>query len=224
MKSKIALCIIAALSVANGATLSFSTSTVYSSGYDSLSTPGLTAGQKLLWGVIVDTAGNGVSGNYKPDSVSYLAGSYQLVTATGLPSDDVLVIGTTGNLMSLTTAGNDGTPIGTNRISSIVVNFATVGTAVIGANNPFSIVWFDKLATGGTASGSDAFGLFTIQTALPTTANSLVLPSANSGAPIYAPLFVGNDEIKTQGFAFIPETSTALLGALGALGLLRRRR
>lgn len=211
----------------NAATLSFGTSTVFASNWGSPDGPN----RQLVWGVVVDTAGDGFAAGSYLSGINYATGYQRLSTSAGL-TDDVLVIHTAGNIMSLTTAANDGgTPIGTNRIGSTVVNFGNYGpvgdTVAIGASNPFAIIWFNKTALGGTAADGDDYGLFTIQAPSPTTTNSLVLPTANSGAPSFAPLFAGNDALRPMGFEFasaIPEPSTMLLGALGALGLLRRRR
>jgi len=57
-----------------------------------------------------------------------------------------------------------------------------------------------------------------------TTANKL--PGAD-GSYSYASVFDGPDAAKNMAYTLgvaVPEASTALLGALGALGLLRRRR
>jgi hypothetical protein len=77
------------------------------------------------------------------------------------------------------------------------------------------IVWFDATALGGTIQGGDKYG------ALPLPAFTI---PADGAAVNFSSNFVGVEPVRMADMTFVPETSTALLGALGALGLLRRRR
>jgi hypothetical protein len=99
----------------------------------------------------------------------------------------------------------------------------------------FAIVWFDTLTTAGTDTvASGAFGI--------ARGADWTLPAADSGSFTFGTGVTNLDQLTLgatatapsgQGVAFatngaslsvIPEPSAALLGALGALGLLRRRR
>jgi MYXO-CTERM domain-containing protein len=174
----------------------------------------------LTWGIIVDGVGNGLvttPGAYNVPS--FAAGSSTVLgLAAGGNSDDVLYISTSGPTAS--TAGNtegDGTTKG--GVGGI---FDIVGIALangVGTGDKFYVVWFD-----GNVAGT-------------LTDNSFVIP-ADSASVALADPFVGVDPNRSAGLAyvgtsgtstglgvsFVPEPSAALLGAVGALGLLRRRR
>jgi hypothetical protein len=99
-----------------------------------------------------------------------------------------------------------------NRLLSFTAMNYSAGVA---QGKPYAIVWFDKIAVGGTSFEGQGYGVF--QT-------GLTLP-ADPGTYNVSTNFAGADSLKTMDYALsVPEPSAALLGALGALGLLRRRR
>lgn len=174
------------------------------------------ATNNMFYGILigsVDPAG------YLPVTAS-LGGAVNLISATtSLPS------GTWMYFASDKTADSSGllegdfsTPGGNGSVQGII-NLPLVSPAL--ATAAFKLFWIDP--SGGVAGLlSDA---------------SFVLPPDGSTVTIDAP-YVGIDPIRRAGLAysgtsgvstgpgvtFIPEPSAALLGALGALGLLRRRR
>lgn len=77
------------------------------------------------------------------------------------------------------------------------------------------LIWFDGVVLGGTVDGdgSEFFGVSANSFALPTANNATLTVTATDGQNGPASNIIG-----------IPEPSAALLGALGAFGLLRRRR
>ena len=135
----------------------------------------------------------------------------------------------------LTTAfTNDGGGLaGTARPGSIAgVNYT--GNGVAGGQS-FAVIWFDVVAVasgvGATLNTAATDGLFygmlTNDDRTAPGGASLLLPAAQSGSLAAHTAFVGAESARIAGFSLgvaIPEPSTMLLGALGALGLLRRRR
>jgi hypothetical protein len=124
---------------------------------------------------------------------------------------------------------------GSGSVSGLLTNFDA--TAYLGMS--FAVVWFDGLTAAGAetnAANGTHWGV--------VRGSDWVFPAANSGTfthasddsggaatyyqtNVNAPA-AGAVAFRTNGAAFtigvIPEPSTALLGAIGALGLLRRRR
>jgi len=114
----------------------------------------------------------------------------------------------------------------------------------------FAVIWFEKSAATLTSEGlgSQAYGILSgADWLLPATDSGLFTMSAtdaNGASSYYSTsltlaaaqigangFFTGTGtagdasaDVKSATFAIIPEPSTALLGALGALALLRRRR
>lgn len=224
MKSKLilaALLLAAASSASATVTLQFNTA---EGSLTNFATSAGAGGSSMVWGIIIDQAGNGFSFNsantvYAPTGLSYTASTLQSMSllvngvAAGA-TDDVLFLAP--NLMNIIgAAGFDGAPQGTNRVTSI----ASVPwglTTQIGAGDAFAIVWFDKTALGGAVTDNTKFGAVT---------NPGLLIPADSATTSFAALFTGPDNLKTQNFTIgVPEPSSMLLGLLGALGLLRRRR
>lgn len=174
----------------------------------------------MIWGVIIDGSGNGLvntsEGSY--DAISLATGSNYILSVGSVATDDVLW--TSMNLTADTSGSTEGdglTPGGPGGIFDIsgiaLANGVTTG-------DTFYVVWFD-----GTVGGILTDATFTI-------------PS-DGAALSYGEPFVGVDAIRSAGSSyvgtsgtpvagggiqFVPEPSAALLGAIGALGLLRRRR
>ena len=153
----------------------------------------------LYWGIVVDTAGNGLSSTYEGEFI---------FTADGVASplnntDDTLFIALTQTVTS-PFLPSDGLM---DSMPSIEVG-STVG-------NAFSLIWFDATVTSpGTVSSGTHYGIF-------TDASMII----EAGAPAsYENLFDSSPMAASQTFASVPEpSSTALLG-LGSVALLLRRR
>ena len=108
----------------------------------------------------------------------------------------------------------------------------------------FAIVWFDTLTTAstGNAPGSSMFGLVRGgDWVLPTGEGANRTFGTGTGATVYDQITLGNNGAAATAPAgasvaissntgssglltVVPEPSSALLGAVGALALLRRRR
>lgn len=232
MKSKIAT--IASLAMAMGTSfgaVSLNFSADFESGISqNLANIAGTQKNGLTWGVLVDGSGNGIINWNEVTQVGtkYIAPtlvsgvfSYVLSTASGL-TDDVLTFAsslTVDTSITGTTEGDNVTTGGPGGIYDINVAL----TNGVGTGDLFYVVWFDNVKTG--VGGVLADASFTI----PTDTFAV-----NYGLP-----FVGVDPLRKAGsgysgtsgtansaggIALVPEPSAALLGALGALGLLRRRR
>lgn len=179
-----------------------------------------TATNGLLWGIIVDADGDGF------ESGLYEGGWTVSSSLTG-----VAIPGSTGDLFFLAAASNTTvtTPGGQGGAGSVVafnglnISADPLGNATVNTGDAFAIIWFDSGISIGSSivAGSTRFGLY--QNA------GFVLPS-NGNNQSFASLFstAGAEPVRqaslTFGGAVIPETSTSLLGAIGALALLRRRR
>lgn len=178
----------------------------------------------MYWGIIVDSGGNGFRSTYD----NYLVlNSSVLGTRMNLPGgtgDDILIFASdltfdTSSFTEgdLTTTGADG---GVTGIADIYLSGG------INAGDAFILVWFGGTGgLGGQAAGS-------------LGDPSFVIPSDGSATDFDVP-FVGVDPVRTSGFSYVgtsetpvgpgiffagPEPSTFLLGSVGALVLLRRRR
>ncbi len=188
----------------------------------------------MAWGIIVDTAGDGFDGN--SGSTPYTGGFNMASTGTGAPITLSVSSGATDDrlfmapgFMSVNTTANDSDAIGVNKLLSMTS--MTLGSAGVAGGQFYAIIWFDTLIRQASTADGLKYGVFIPSatdlsvTAGLTTANRL--PSNDGATYSYGPAFLGADTAKTMGFAIntpIPETSTSLLGALGALALLRRRR
>ena len=121
---------------------------------------------------------------------------------------------------------------GDTTVSGAVSNY----TAANILNRKFAIVWFDtpNTSTGNAAAGTK-YGI--------ARGGDWVVPAADSGTQTFGTANTHRDQVTlgldasspstgglvdfaTNGttFSVVPETSTTLLGALGALAMLRRRR
>jgi len=91
-------------------------------------------------------------------------------------------------------------------IEGVIGNASSIGAPGV---TPFGVIWFDStLSSSDTAVAGDAFGFTGFVGNTPPDSGTLNY-SATGG---------------TASSTFVPEPSTALLCAMGALGLLRRRR
>ncbi len=175
--------------------------------------------QTLVWGIVIDTTGNGFSGDYIPgisvsdNGVANSPNGQFLSTSSGV-TDDLLVI--SQNLMTLSGTGDGSTGFArpTNLTGLNFLNGVSQGDA-------FALIWFDYTTKTGQASANgDKYGLL--------GNGAFVIPADSGSSVSFASNFSGADAARpanlTFGTAPIPEPSAALLGAIGALGLLRRRR
>jgi hypothetical protein len=238
------------LTISQAATIQISLTTTGNGVLSNLRTSSNTQGA-LMWGIIVDTGGNGFAGNsaltpynngftYLPSAngTGYTAGASNPIDTDGIPltvvgggvgtTDDVLFLSFTGMLGSAYT--NDGTGVLNTdfRPGSIAgVNYTANG--VTGGLN-FAVVWFDIVAAGNlnTVSASGIkYGMLTNNDVTAPAGTDLRLPAAQADSVNYSSSFVGAESARLANFSLgvpVPETSTTLLGALGALALLRRRR
>lgn len=207
------LCAVAFLAACGSAlgsvTLGFSVETV-----SGLANAAGVPSNGLYYGVIVDAAGDGFFGNYS--DVSYALGQTYILNSsvTSLATDDVLVI---AQYQTFDNGAGDG---GVYDVGPFDLLTGLTGGAAINTGDAFRLVWIS-----GTSVGTLADASFTIP--------------ADGALQDYTAPFVGTDPVRTAGFSYsgtgaqttgpgfvigIPEPSAALLGAVGALGLLRRRR
>ncbi len=198
----------------------------------------LTIGKLGL--LIVDTAGDGFLTAFtkSPFSPNTGASGNAMSSATYLTAGSGLAINSTfgGDLVvaRLTTIA----AFGDTSMGGGLTGF----TATPYLNKNYAIVWFNTLTTAGaesTAPASTSFGI--------ARGSDWVFPAADSGTFTFGTGASNLDQItlaaggsanaatapagQSVAFAtagtslsFVPEPSAALLGALGALGLLRRRR
>jgi len=231
---KVISAIAISLSVSNAATIQFTNtaSDNVASGFGDTSG---TISSGLIWGVIVDTGNNGFATGSWTAGFNYSAGNttgIALVTSTGAFTDDVLYINTT--VTSNLSTATDGAAVGTGRVNTISTltfgaasgyNGPNTGTIpTVAANQNFGIVWFDRgISLGTTSTASQKFGFISAGT---NASPAFVTPASNGDTVDYSAAFDGVDPVKTTTFSLqaIPEPSSALLGAFGALALLRRRR
>ncbi len=169
-------------------------------------------GSSLVWGIVIDAGGNGFSTTY--DAGLGLSAGIQTLAGT----DDVFFIQGLMNIFTAAQVTNlqaDGQAAGDNRVTS--ASSIPFGVNGIGTGDAFKVIWIDRTALGGTATGGTEFGTF---------ANAAFLIPGDGATIPLAATFAGADSLKlmTETFGVIPEPSSALLGLLGAVGLLRRRR
>ncbi len=169
----------------------------------------------MAWGILVDTTGNGFLasfGGYSGQGSSLTAGGAQTLLQNGTfqPSDDVLFMSPA--LMVPVTNTSDSGVVGQNRITAITTVPLANG---VGTGDHFAVVWFDMSQSGSSLQGRH-FGIF-------ENAAYTLPPDGNNTD--YTIVFAGPDPLKPMNGLFdVPEPSTLLLSALGALGLIRRRR
>ncbi len=181
----------------------------------------------LVWGVLVDSGGDGFDGltftNFDGGSLattgdydsgvstaSNLSGTALSSISTSLATDDFLFVPT----VKMSTGGTFDNATGLSKITSIS-NMVYSGN--IAAGDSYAIIWFNQTANGATADGLK-YGVY--------RESWMTLP-ADPGTYNVSSNFVGDESTKSMNLTLgvaVPEPSAALLGALGVLGLLRRRR
>lgn len=173
-----------------------------------------SAAAGLVWGIIVSNGDNvftdipanfvlstttsATSGTQIGSSNDYYFGS-SVLTANQATGAEAGALGKIGSLSNITKGPS-----------------ATTGAS-------FALVWFDRSITSptGTITGGTKYGVLTdpifLIPADGVTQNLTAAAALNGGA--------SGDPLKLANtVTVIPEPSAALLGAIGALGLLRRRR
>jgi len=197
--------------------------------------------------LIVDTAGDGFF-----STLINSTGNTALTTTSQLNTKDPLLTSSLANLsVAAGAAGLFGgekilatfASVGTTGTFSNIMT----GVSIAGYESKnFAIVWFSDIlkasapataasgATWGIIRGSDWIlpssdsGTFTSSATDAAGATSYYAPSALAGGASTTAFRTTTDgataTLGGAGFSIVPEPSAALLGALGALGLLRRRR
>lgn len=169
----------------------------------------------LAWGVIVDTGGTGI--NYQN-----MLGTTLSTSTSGIhlsTSDDYLFLSTalSGTLPVNAAFGAESGATGQlGNIASMIIGVPATNPVATG--QAFALVWFDAgITQTSTLTDGKKFGF---------VENAAFLIPAGGATTSYASVFSANpDAIRPASQLLgVPETSTALLGALGVLGLLRRRR
>lgn len=211
-------------------TLRMSSTSVFATNFLSKTTG--DASTTMVWGIVVDTDDSGFKGlnPLTPYNAINLTSSVNplVLSTTTDGTDSVLttnVLYLSSGLMTKTgTSTVDGLPAGgvagggLNRIGNLS-NFNYLSGVTQG--DKFMVIWFDVNALGGAAAKGVAYGMADVPGAAFRT-----MP-ADPGTHDWFGGWVGPDEAKPMNMALgtpVPETSTVLLGALGAIGLLRRRR
>lgn len=221
---KLHLSFLAALSLFSGAafgSVALNFNLEFDSGVPSgFSDTGGVATNGMIWGILIDADNNGFAGSYDFSSPLDVKKSYVLSSSGGI-SDDVLW--TAENR----TADTTGSVEGVGGITGGAGGFYDIGGVAydvgngVAAGDRFYVVWFNG-GKGGVLSDP-----------------SFLLPSDGNSSAFGDP-FVGIDPNRSAGLAYlgtgsastgsgiqvnlVPEPSSVLLGLLGALGLLRRKR
>ncbi len=174
-----------------------------------------TGTSQMAWGVLVDTTGNGFLasfGGYSGQGATLTAGGAQTLLQNGTfqPTDDLLFM--SPSLMSLVNNTNDSGVVGQNKILAIANIPLTNGVTT---GDHFAVVWFDMSQSGSSLQGRH-FGIYE---------DAIFTIPGDAATQPYTTAFSGADPLKPMNGLFdVPEPSTLLLSALGALGLIRRRR
>lgn len=229
MKSKLFIAALAALVTSANAAVTLSFTTAGGGALTNFLDGAGTGTTAMVWGVLVDTGGDGFQGmnaNNPYDegfSLNSVTTGLALTVNNGTATNDRLFIAP--GFMSINAAVTDGNAIGTNRLLSMT-NMNIASPVAFGQS--YAIIWFDSLTRVTTTEGMK-YGVFVPSGAnvgLANTTTNDKLPGTD-GTYAYGNSFSGVDSAKTMQYALgapIPETSTSLLGAIGALALLRRRR
>lgn len=168
-----------------------------------------TISNGLVWGLMISTTNS---------TFSQLPKDFQLGTSLngGLiaGTDDYFISSAVLTAQGTTTdAANPGK---INIMNGININ---VAENAITTGQQFAIVWFDSSVTSATqaVAGGTWYGLMTNAT--------WTIPAAGATQNISTFFQTSPDPVKAaDDFQVAPEPSAMLLGLLGALGLLRRRR
>lgn len=208
--AKLALLAIAAAGSAQAATVNIQISQGANQATNFASRDGNTF-NGLVWGLIISTGNN---------TFTDIPQGFQLSTSlngTLIPgSDDYLIMSAV--LTAQGTQGDIANPGKINALNGVVMNDAATNAIVTG--NQFAIVWFDTSITSptqSTANGGQWYGIMTNA--------AWTIPAAAGTRNVSADFATTPDPVKlADDVRIAPEPSAMLLGLLGAVGLLRRRR
>ncbi len=163
----------------------------------------------MLWGVVIDSSGNGFSGTAYD---TFNTGTSGFLSAGGSLTDDYYFF-TNNSTQSLGPPFYSGVEAGSGAITTAnAVPTTGDGVSGVGSGDAFSLIWF---ATS-TANIGDNYGMFTDA--------SFTLQS--SGIVNYSGVFAGSDPVRSATFTIggVPEPSRMMLLGFGLAGLFFRRR
>lgn len=194
-----------------GATTVFQFNEAFSGGISSnlSNAAGESATNGLFYGIIVYTAGSSSTTTTYDPIVPALSSTLAL-TSNGVATGAVVIFAS--DLTADQSFGGAFTDSGgvtgtAGGVSGVTVTYNNG----IASGQSFQLIWFDtNLQTAGVLSSSE-----------------FLIPADTGAALTVDDIFIGEDVVRAAtglSFGVIPEPSTALLGAIGALGLLRRRR
>lgn len=228
---KLTLSLLASLAVSAQAAISI-TGTAITNARDAAGAASVPSGSLAL--LIVDTGNNGF----------FNFGSLSNGSTLNSSSDPSLNSASAGLDIGSTFGGEyvlNRLSTGTGSISGLLSN-VNVSSYL---NLPFAVVWFSGVtstttgnatagSTWGVVRGSDWVfpasdsGTFTHSATAATFAGASVFAQVNANVPATGAsnfrTTLGDNTTGAASFVIVPETSTSLLGAIGALALLRRRR
>jgi len=176
----------------------------------------------MIWGIVVDTGGNGFKPGEYLSGFSYPSGDpspvapppYVLQTVSG-PTDDLLIL--SANLMVSVGAPTDGAPSGMNQLTSLpVFSYADGTPEQIAEGDRFRIIWFDQTVLAGNAQTGTGYGMFELP-----VLNTM--PANDGGTYDKSPDFAGADAPKAMTYQLVPEPTAALLSVAGLLSFVLRR-
>jgi hypothetical protein len=218
MKTKISL-LIAALALPAAASITLNTQ--FGSAFDK---DGGVVTDGTLWALVVDTNADSVFTGFSNDqSLSTTEAASTYFTAGQSLSIGSLL---NGNTVFAFGGFNGGGDLPGGAIDALVFNYGTNGLA---AGRSYAFYWFPGATfvdgeltqvIGSQVGGintTSADGIFEAGMILPADGNAIAIGAATEA---------GGGSLSAERFTAvaIPEPSSALLGAIGALGLLRRRR
>jgi hypothetical protein len=172
---------------------------------------------KMVWGIVVDTGGNGFKPGEYLSGFSYPSGGpppYVLQTASG-PTDDLLIL--SANLMVSLGAPSDGAPSGMNQLTFLsAFSYADGTPEQIVEGDKFRIIWFDQTVLTGSAETGTLYGMFELP--LLNT-----MPANDGGTYSKSSEFAGADAPKAMAYQLVPEPTAVLLSMAGLLSFVLRR-
>lgn len=199
--------VVAASTLQATTTLQFSVSPNGATGFSN--TAGV-ATDGMLWGILIDSGGNGFNqGSYD----AFNSGASGFLSVGGTLTDDYYFFTSTAT-STLGAPFFAGVEAGAGGITS-VSGVPSTGDGITGVagSDPFGLIWFES----SNALAGSKYGFFTTGTFL--------LPA--SGVSNFSSVFAGADPNRSTTFTFsaVPEPSVCVLGMFGvAVVVFRRRR
>jgi hypothetical protein len=218
MKTKISL-LIAALALPAAASITLNTQ--FGSAFDK---DGVVVPDGTLWALVVDTNADTVFTGFSNDQSL----STTEAASTHFTAGQSLSIGglLNGNTVFAFGGFNGAGDLPGGAIDALIFNYGTNGLA---AGRSYAFYWFPgaTFADGELSQviGSQVGGINT--TSADIFDAGMILPADGNAIAVGAATEAGGGSLSNERFtavALVPEPSSALLGAIGALGLLRRRR